>query len=698
MLLLPGWYHADKIADRLRSSGIECVVEGGDTFFHRDEVRLSMAALRALVEPADTEAVAFLLRGVFGLSHQELAKHRKQDGSLRYSIPGQPPGRVAEALSVLSELHNRRGRKSLSGLLDDLFAETRVLAVWTLLPDGSSRLANVEKLQAMVRKVESETASPYAVVEEMLRIEWNVENKDIDRIDSDGNAVRITSLFKAKGLESPVVVFLEAHRKKSSVHVIVDHENGEVALSLGDLLPPEWERLKTTEDGHQLEERRRFTYVAATRARDQLVVCRPRLLTKKTAKKNEAPERKMRPGCLLGRDVEPRGLPDYNEVEHEATFPFGDAGLATVKALLGDQLAAVVRPVETFPGLDAVIDELLAAGRVGGSGLSGVGPVSLPMGDPVGDKRAAQMKASIKAATKRCVRWRAATTDESSSKWTPGVPVEQGALEGSVGGRGGRVIHSVMERLDLTKPHAVLSPLGFELCGVLGVQAGLLPEKIVACQKIVEGILLNPLIEKARAAPERWHEVPFTYETRPGSVVSGTIDLCFPVNAAKTDWVVFDWKSKVPKKTDALYLRYVEQLKKYATALLKNLGSFGDVKVTDTQIVGPYPELGIVGEPEDFLQDVRGDLRGAVAELIELGVPVPKIGYDVGEPAVTVELLFEEGLAGESFGKGLIVGPELTDDENGALVAQGFLVQRTLILDAETRSLFGLPELPVEDA
>ncbi len=36
MLLVPAWTHADRTADRLREAGLECIVEGGDTFFKRD--------------------------------------------------------------------------------------------------------------------------------------------------------------------------------------------------------------------------------------------------------------------------------------------------------------------------------------------------------------------------------------------------------------------------------------------------------------------------------------------------------------------------------------------------------------------------------------------------------------------------------------------------------------------------------------
>ncbi|MDP2345555.1 MAG: UvrD-helicase domain-containing protein [Deltaproteobacteria bacterium] len=658
MILLPAWSAADATADRLRGAGLECVVEGGDTFFSRDEVRLGVCLLRAIVEPADTEAVAFVLRGLFGQSHVALATHTKNGGSLRFTLPKQPAGTVTDALSILLAAHRRRGVQGLAGLLDDVLSETRARAVWKLLPDGLSRLANIDKLAAMVRQIEGETASPYAVVEELNRRARSIKEKekDIDRIDDDGCAIRITSLFKAKGLEAPVIVLLHARRKSSNVTVVVDHVQRTVAVKMSKLLPPEWSRLVKQEAEHEMAERRRWMYVAATRARDQLVVCRG-----EKAK-------------LLDLQIAPRGLPACDhELEHEDEFSPCDA--AGVRVLHANELPEVAPSIETFPGLDALIDPQLTAPPT--------------VGDPIGEARARLVRQQLRTAKVGCLKWRAASSQESGVRFVPGTPMDTEAIPGASGARAGRVVHAVMERLDLSKPIEELLALSKELVTVLAREAGLGESGQSGCQIVVERILKNPLIEQARQAPERWHEVPFTYHARKGSVIAGTIDFCFPIDAAKKKWVVFDWKSKVPPRESKLHEHYREQLQKYAKALLANLG---DIEVVATEIVGPHKELGVQASVDEALLDVPYALREGLAELLELGAPEPKLDFDVGEAvSLSADLAWEEEKVA------LIVDvaePDLAALEG--LAAEGWKIARTLV---EVRALLGLPAAPaIEDA
>jgi len=669
MLLLPAWTRADGIADRLRASGLECIVEGGDTFFSRDEVRLGVAALRAVVEPADGEAVVFTLRGLFGISLEALAEHVAAQGSFRYTLPSPPPGAVADALAVLLRLHRRSGAAGLTLLLDELLAATRAPAVWSLLPDGDARLANLDKLRALVRAAEERTTSPLGALEELRRVEREVKDKDLDRIDDDGNAIRITSLFKAKGLEAPLVVLLHARRAVSGVTTVVDEAGGTLAVTLGGLRPPGWEAAAERERGLQRDERRRWTYVAATRARDQLVVCRPPGGAAPAGGGDEdGPREDLRD--LLAEELDPRGLPPSEGLVDRELVELTEG--VRVRVRLGDGLPPVERPAETYPGRDAEVDALLARPPA--------------TGDPDGEARAAAQGKRVRAATRRCLRWRAASQADRPVRWTPGPPVEGARVE-SVGTRGGQVVHAVMERLDLSRPRAELLEVAAELCDLLARQAGLPEGKREACGRIVARILANPLLEKARRAPERWHEVPFTYEARAGSIISGTIDLCFPVDATRERWVVFDWKSRVPPKEDPLHAHYREQLKRYAEALLKSLGTAVEV---ETEIVGPHPELGDVAVTADeVLLDVRGDLRAPLGELLERGAPMPRVGLDVGEPALTVELAWEQ--------QRLAIAPDLAEEERVALAAQGWTVRARLEVE-EAAGLLGLAAVVGEAA
>jgi exodeoxyribonuclease-5/CRISPR-associated exonuclease Cas4 len=669
MLLLPAWSRADGIADRLRAAGLECIVEGGDTFFRRDEVRLGLAALRALVEPADGEAVVLVLRGLFGRSHAELAEHARL-GSFRYTIPSQPAGAVADALGVLLRLHRRLGTAGLAVLLDQLLEETRATAVWALLPDRDARLANLDKLRAMVREVEARTTSPLSALDELARRQREVKDKDIDRIDDDGDAIRVTTLFKAKGLEAPVVVLLHAWRRLDPIARVVDEAAGTLALRVGGLAPPGWEAIEAGERQQQLAERRRWTYVAATRARDQLVICRPPGYDEEDADEDGDEARSAGSPAgndLLAFELEPRGLPGRSGLVDGALVEL--AARVAVRVRLGDALPAVLRPDETYPGHDGEVDGLLAEPPA--------------CGDPGGEARAAEVHERVRAATRGCLRWRAASTPERPVRWTVGSPLEEGAAALGVGTRGGQVVHAVMERLDLSLGRAELEPRADELAALLGERAGLPEEKREACRNVVRRILANPLLAEARRAPERWHEVPFTYSPRRGSVVSGAIDLCFPLDAERRRWVVFDWKSHVPPREHPLHEKYREQLARYARALLAALG---EVEVR-TEIVGPHPELGDVASADERFADVSPALQARLGELLDRGAPFPAVGLDVGEPAVSVELAWEE--------RRLAVDPALGAPERAALEAQGWTVRAAL--DAEVEALLALEPAAPED-
>src|SRR5690606_13730382 len=157
--LVPSWTRADQLAATLLAAGVPAVVEGGRTFFDRDEVRLVIAVLSAFEEPGHAEAIVLALRGLFGLSLDELARFRAADGRWSLAQTRQPPGPVADALAVLRRIAARRGQVSWVTLLDDVLEATGAPAVWSLLARGPSMLANVDKLRALIREIEAHTTS-----------------------------------------------------------------------------------------------------------------------------------------------------------------------------------------------------------------------------------------------------------------------------------------------------------------------------------------------------------------------------------------------------------------------------------------------------------------------------------------------------------------------------------------------------------
>src|SRR5262249_45752363 len=93
-------------------------------------------------------------------------------------------------------------------------------------------------------------------------------------VEEGTEGVRIMTVHRAKGLEFPVVILCDptcrASRDEASRHV--DAERRLWAEALAGCMPRERREAQDTEVRHDREEAVRIAYVAATRARDLLVV------------------------------------------------------------------------------------------------------------------------------------------------------------------------------------------------------------------------------------------------------------------------------------------------------------------------------------------------------------------------------------------------------------------------------------------
>lgn len=578
MLLLPAWSKAEDVRATLTRAGIPCAVEGGRKFFARDEVRLGMAALHCLEESSDERSTVLVLRGLFGLDWDALARHKAEGGAWRYTVPDPPPGPVADAFAVLRSLARQRGRISWVALLDELLDHTRAAAVWAVLGDGEARLANLDKLRALVRQLEETARSPGEVIRELDDLARD-DDKDLSLVDMDSDAVRITSYFKAKGLEAPVVVLCFTSRRNDSVQAVVDRRMRRVALKIGELVPPAWDDHEDREKTALEAERSRWMYVAATRARDQLVFVdhyKSKLLR-----------------------------------EHFA------AGLARARAVAPHTLPEPAWRDETFPGLDEAVDAWLKQAPEAEQ-------------DPT-EAWSAARRAAIRNARAASTRWRSVHEVAARER------VAEAASP--VGVEGGTLIHEVMESLDLGRPLDELLAQVDGLVASLAEGHGLDEKRASTCADIVRGMLRHPVLERARAAPERWVEVPFTIRDQ-GRVVSGRIDLAFPTDASRRTWVVVDWKSDLPAAGTSGARNYERQLGWYAKAVLRTVSPCEEV---ETVLVGPHPELGPPPSPAHVLAEVLPELAPGLATLLDRGIPTPRVGAELGEPVVArAELAWDE--------------------------------------------------------
>ncbi|MCB9598273.1 MAG: UvrD-helicase domain-containing protein [Sandaracinaceae bacterium] len=648
MVVVPRWAKAPELAAMFERAGVEAIVGGGGTFFLGEEVRLAMSALRALDEPADTEATVHVLRGLFGFTLEDLATHAAAGGSFRYTVPEQPAGNVRDALETLRDLRLSRV-ESWVPPLDRLLEETRASAVWSLLADGQSRLANLDKLRVMIRSLEAETRSPSAVVSELVKASRDSE-ADLSRADPESDAVTITTVFSAKGLEAPIVVLLDAFRKLGDPTVFVDRRAGTVAIKIGSgFASPGWPDIAEADKDAQHAERRRWMYVATTRARDQLVILRH-------------DKANLLEHIASGWDAD--------ALEHEAHQTLADG--VEVRIRVGDELPSVDYGSETFPGRDPEVDRWIAnpAGK----------------GDPAGESRDGAQRAAVSASKRKCMKSKSVGELVSRSRapvWGSGV--------GTVGGR---VVHRAMEHLDLSQTADALEPQIDPLIGALAVELGLDEDMTDKCADVVRKILRHPVMDEVRDATELWKEVPFAFHDR-GRAVHGVIDLCFPEDAELKRWVVVDWKSDLPPEGDPVRASYEQQVAIYAKAVLQTVAPCESVR---TVLVGPYEEIPSTPDREAVLTEVDAAIRGGLLALLRSGATVPRVGADIGEPVVAnLELAWEAARVG--------LGLDLSPDESAGLAKIGWDVvvadtaelgwARTAV--AALREKLGLPDEGEDD-
>src|SRR3989442_10967873 len=153
-------------------------------------------------------------------------------------------------------------------------AATRAYAAFVLRPWGEQALANVLRVAELARTYEAAGSISFRGFVERLREEAEGEAPEAPIVEESSEGVRIMTVHKAKGLEFPVVVLADITCGIAAWNPgrWVDAGRGLCAQRLGGWQP--WDLLEHEADeaARDRAEGVRIAYVAATRARDLLVV------------------------------------------------------------------------------------------------------------------------------------------------------------------------------------------------------------------------------------------------------------------------------------------------------------------------------------------------------------------------------------------------------------------------------------------
>ena len=184
---------------------------------------------------------------------------------------------IRQAFDMLRELHRKRNYRPVADTIQELLETTRAHAGFAFRKGGERVLANVYRLTDLARSFElSGSATSFRAFVEYLDAEYAGSNTgEAPVLEQEGGGVQLMTVHKAKGLEFPVVILADMTAKLTGPQGSDRFSHPERRLCAQRLLwCAPWELLDAQDEEAKAEEEEalRVAYVAATRARDLLVV------------------------------------------------------------------------------------------------------------------------------------------------------------------------------------------------------------------------------------------------------------------------------------------------------------------------------------------------------------------------------------------------------------------------------------------
>ncbi len=266
--------------DALEARGVKHLLVGGRAFHGREEIETLRAALMAIEWPDDQLSVFATLHGaLFAIGDEELLEYHHHAGSFHpFKIPETLPTGlepIREALTCLANWHRRRNRRPVAETISDVLGTTRAHVSFVLRPGGEQVLANALHVAELARQYEIEGGMSFrGFVEALREAASGGQAAEAPILEEGSDGVRLMTVHKAKGLEFPVVILADITARLTPFDAsrYIDAEHERCALRIGGWSPKDLNDNKAMELLREEKEGERVAYVAATRARDLLVV------------------------------------------------------------------------------------------------------------------------------------------------------------------------------------------------------------------------------------------------------------------------------------------------------------------------------------------------------------------------------------------------------------------------------------------
>jgi ATP-dependent exoDNAse (exonuclease V) beta subunit len=581
--------------EALEARGVKHLLVGGRAFHGREEIETLRAALMAIEWPDDQLSVFATLRGaLFAIGDEELLEYHQTAGSFHpFRIPAALPKGlepIRDALTCLAGWHRRRNRRPVAETISDVLATTRAHVSFVLRPGGEQVLANVLHVAELARQYEIEGGMSFrGFVETLREAASGGQAAEAPILEEGSDGVRLMTVHKAKGLEFPVVILADITARLTPFDASrsLDTDRERCALRLGGWSPKDLNDNKALELLREEKESERVAYVAATRARDLLVVpavgdgpyaegwvapLNAAIYPAEDARRQQThaagcPSFASKDSVLARPDGDPATRLTVCPGRHDFTSPGGPYsvvwwspepavlplgaqapfGLRRDDLIVKDVPPAVLRRhLDAYRAWKAARDEAIAAAQRPSIEVMTATAAASDDRAPIGGE--------IDIATEVVGRSLPASADAAAPR-RPG------------GQRFGSLVHALIADMPLdAADDRTIARLASAHGRVLGADA----TEIAAAEELVQRLMKHPVIQAAaRAALEGrcYREMPVTWRTSSGALIEGFVDLAY---TDENGVVVVDFKTdrELENATD----RYQRQVRIYAAAIAAATG------------------------------------------------------------------------------------------------------------------------------
>lgn len=525
-VLVPARTSLPFLEEALDRADIPYRAEASSLVYQTAEVRDLLACARALGDPSDQLALVTALRSpLFGCGDDDLFTWKRSGGSFNLTAPVPDAlltHPVGEAMEWLRRTYYASRWLTPSEVLAKIVSDRRMLEVAATGPRARDAWRRVRFVVDQARawsEVEHGGLRSY--------LAWAAhQGEEASRVaeailpETDADAVRVMTIHAAKGLEFPIVILsgmTAAPNRQRGVQVLWPTDGGYAVKLKSSVQTEDFDLVQPVDEQMDDFERRRLLYVAATRARDHLVISLHRSGTRRHSSNAE---------LFASADAATAASP---------TLFTGPA--VTAPSNSADH-AKQVRPPVNRQEWEARITDARQASRKrsaqSASGLEGTGPdVALQGADPGAAK---------------------AARDVELPPWS----------KGRYGTAIGRAVHGVLQVVDLA------TGAGLDAA----VSAQCLAEGVVEYADVVTALVRSALsseVVQRAAAREHWRESYVGTLQPDGTVLEGFVDLIYREDDETL--IIVDYKTDaIPAEAlDARIAHYAPQLHTY-TDLLPNTG------------------------------------------------------------------------------------------------------------------------------